>query len=255
MPSNCTVLLVEDTNYNAMAATAVMARFGLTCERVTSGAEALKLFAAKRHHLVLLDRNLPDMDGTEVARRIRALEADGPRTIMLAVTAYCTSEDRALCLGAGMDAFVGKPLTPEKLRRVLTAAGRRHLAAASMHVSPDVASTGVDVSLLEYISDGTDHDLSRQIELFLTALGEAEKQLGLAASDSNFALLGESAHAVLSHARLVGCSSLAAAAAGLEHAARAHDSAALGDLLLHVRDEIRSLTATVRRHPGAERPV
>jgi HPt (histidine-containing phosphotransfer) domain-containing protein len=86
-------------------------------------------------------------------------------------------------------------------------------------------------------------------------LGEAEIQLDLAARDTNFAHLGEAAHAVLSHARLVGCSSLAAAASKLEHAARGNDGEAFDDLLRHTRDEIRSLMATVRRHPGAERPA
>ncbi|HEY4247463.1 MAG TPA: ATP-binding protein [Lacunisphaera sp.] len=252
---NCTVLLVEDTNYNAMAAAAVLSKFGLSCERVSNGAEALKLFAEKRHNLVLLDRNLPDMDGTEVARRIRALELNGPRTIILAVTAYCTLEDRALCLNAGMDAFVGKPLTPQKLRRVLTAAGRRHLAAASMHVSPEIATTGVDVSLLEYISDGTGQGLSRQIELFLTALGDAEKQLDLASRSSDFKQLGEAAHGVLSHARLVGSASLATAASALQNAANNGNREAFGGMLSRVRREVESLTAEVRRHPGAARPA
>jgi len=252
---NCNVLLVEDTNYNAMAAAAVLGKFGLSCERACSGAEALKLFAEKRHNLILLDRNLPDMDGTEVARRIRALEANGPRTIILAVTAYCTLEDRALCLNAGMDAFVGKPLTPQKLRRVLTAAGRRHLAAASMHVSPDVVSPAIDVSLLEYISDGSGQGLNRQIELFLIALGEAEKQLDQAAREVDFRMLAEAAHGVISHARLVGCASLSTAAAGLQTAANAHDHDAFGTLLVRVKREIETLTALVRRHPGAERPA
>jgi len=204
---------------------------------------------------VLLDRNLPDMDGAEVARRIRVLEGDGPRSIVLAVTAYCTSEDRTVCLNAGMDAFLGKPLTPEKLRRVLTAAGRRHLAAASMHIPPDVVAPAVDVSLLEYISDGTDQGLSRQIELFLNALGEAEKQLIRAARSNNFALLGESAHGVLSHARLVGSGALATVAANLEQAARAQDGEAFGDLLMRTRREIHALMAEVRRHPAAARPA
>ena len=146
-------------------------------------------------------------------------------------------------------------LTYEHASRVLTAAGRRHLAAASMHVSPDVPSTGVDVSLLEYISDGTGQGLSRQIELFLTALGEAEKQLDEAARTSNFTLLGEAAHGVLSHARLVGSASLSTAAAGLQNAANMRDRDAFGSLLQRVRREIESLTAVVRRHPGAERPA
>jgi CheY-like chemotaxis protein/nitrogen-specific signal transduction histidine kinase len=138
---NCTVLLVEDTDYNALAAAAVLDKFGLACDRAATGAAALELFAEKRHDLVLLDRNLPDMDGTDIARRIRALEADKPRTTMLAVTAYCTSEERALCLGAGMNGFVGKPLTPEKLQRVLADVGRHLLDNASIQDILDASSS------------------------------------------------------------------------------------------------------------------
>jgi CheY-like chemotaxis protein/nitrogen-specific signal transduction histidine kinase len=122
--SDCSVLLIEDTNYNAWAAAAVLAKFGLSCDRAYTGTEGLELFAKKPYLVVLLDRSLPDMDGTEVAHRIRGLENGGTRTIILAVTAYCTSEDRAICLEAGMDAFVGKPFTPEKLRQVLVSIGR-----------------------------------------------------------------------------------------------------------------------------------
>ena len=249
------VLLVEDTNYNAMAAAAVLGKFGLACERASTGAEAITLFTGRHFNLVLLDRNLPDMDGTEVARRLRALEANGPRAIILAVTAYCTLEDRASCLSAGMDAFVGKPLTPQKLRRVLAAAGRRNLAAASIHVSPDAPSAGVDVSLLEYISDGTNHGLNRQIELFLNNLTDAEKQLQQAARTGDFKELADAAHSVLSHARLVGSTSLSNAAAGLQNAALAQSRDAFSPLLQRVCREIESLKAVVRRHPGAERPA
>ena len=252
---NCTVLVVEDTNYNALAAAAVLAKFGLSCERAATGAEALQLFAEKRFNLVLLDRNLPDMDGTEVARRIRALEGDGPRAILLAVTAYCTTEDRALCLNAGMDAFLGKPLTPEKLRRVLTAAGRRHLAAASMHVSPSVVAKSVDVSLLEYIADGTDEGLRHQIELFLAALEIAETELNASALSGDPVAVSRAAHGVLSQARLVGNSALATAAAGLEQAARDGDDHVVADQLPRVRHHIKDLKAAMRRYPNAERPV
>jgi HPt (histidine-containing phosphotransfer) domain-containing protein len=124
-----------------------------------------------------------------------------------------------------------------------------------MHISPDVSSSGVDVSLLEYISDGTDQGLSHQIELFLTALLEAEKQLSLAALNNNLKLLGDAAHGVLSHARLVGSSALATAAADLQHAAQTQDRGAFGEPLLRVSREIQSLKAVVRRYPGAERPA
>ena len=244
---NTSVLLVEDADYNAWAASAVLAKLGLTCERARTGAEAIRLFTEKRFNLVLLDRNLPDMDGTEVARQIRLLEDDGPRSILLAVTAYCTPEDRALCLEAGMDAFVGKPLTPDKLRKILIAAGRRLLTAASMHVSPGATSPVVDVSLLDYISDGTAEGLNEQVERFLEALTEGEARLTQATRARDFITLGEAAHFVISQARLVGSAALEQAAIRLETAARAKDGMAFGEPWQRVQREVLVVRAAMRR--------
>jgi CheY-like chemotaxis protein len=250
---NTSVLLVEDADYNAWAATAVLGKLGLTCERARNGAEALQMFSAKHYNLVLLDRNLPDIDGTEVARKIRALEGNGPRSILLAVTAYCTQEDRDLCLAAGMDAFVGKPLTPAKLRKVFVAAGRRLLTAATMHVSPGVEAPAVDVSLLDYISDGTERGRVEQVERFLASLAEGEARLAQAARARDFATLGDAAHFVLSQAKFVGCKALEEAALALEKAAEARDSFALGEMEERVHREARAVTAAMRRsHPAAQ---
>jgi signal transduction histidine kinase/CheY-like chemotaxis protein/ligand-binding sensor domain-containing protein len=253
--ANTSVLLVEDADYNAWAASAVLAKLGLTCERARTGAEALRLFDAKRFNLVLLDRNLPDMDGTEVARQIRALEADGPRAILLAVTAYCTPQDRALCLDAGMDAFVGKPLTPEKLRKILIVAGRRLLTAASMHVSPSAAVPVLDVSLLDYMSDGTEQGLENQVGCFLTALAEGESRLTKAYQARDFDALAYAAHYLLSHAKLVGSTGLEEASMQLEQAARAQDRAAFVGLLHRVHREVRTLTEAMRRFRPEEQPA
>lgn len=251
---NTSVLVVEDADYNAWAATAVLAKLGLTCERARNGEEAIRLFAERRFNLVLLDRNLPDMDGTEVARQIRRMEDDGPRAILLAVTAYCTPQDRAICLEAGMDAFVGKPLTPDKLRKILIAAGRRLLTAASMHVSPRAAAAPVvDVSLLEYISDGTDAGLDEQIERFLASLAEGEARLAQASRARDYATLSDAAHYLLSQAKLVGSAALVEATSSLERAARDGDGFAFGELLQRVHREVRRLTAAMRRnHPAAQ---
>ena len=253
--ANTSVLLVEDTDYNAWAASAVLAKLGLSCERARTGQEAISLFTEKRFNLVLLDRNLPDMDGTEVARKIRGLEEDGPRAILLAVTAYCTPQDRALCLEAGMDAFVGKPLTPDKLRKILIAAGRRLLTAATVHVSPESAARAVDVSLLDYMSDGTEQGLDNQVACFLAALAEGENRLTHASGTQDFATLAEAAHYLLSHARLVGSSALEQAATALEQAARAQDGPAFGELLNRARREIQAVTEAMRRHRTAAQPA
>lgn len=254
LPS-ATVLVVEDEDYNAWAAAAVLAKLGLPHERARTGREALALMAAKRFDVVLLDRNLPDLDGLEVAKQIREREADGPRAILLAVTAYCTAEDREKCLAAGMDAFVGKPLTPQKLRRVLLAAGRRQLAAASVQVAPDALAGPVDVSLLQFLSDGSEQGLDEQIERFLATLAEADHQLSRATNTHDFATQAAVAHHVLSQARMIGGAALEGAAAGLERAARARDELAFGELMRRVHEEIQAVTAGLRRRRSAGETV
>lgn len=250
---NTTILLVEDTDYNAWAATAVLAKLGLSCERARTGAEALQLFAAKRYNVVLLDGNLPDIDGAEVARRMRAMETDGLQAILLAVTAYCTAEDRARCLQAGMDAFVGKPLTPEKLRRVLLGAGRRLLTSASMQVAPEPGAGGLDLSLLTYLADGTSGGLNGQLSRFLAGLEAAEAQLHDAVTSADHDRIAVAAHGVLGQARMVGAQALIAAANQLEEAAQAGDDARCEQIYPEVRDETRALKAAMRRRQVAAR--
>ena len=244
---NTTVLLVEDTDYNAWAATAVLAKLGLSCERARTGAEALELFAAKRFNVVLLDRNLPDMDGIEVARRMRAMESDGLQAILLAVTAYCTAEDRALSLEAGMDAFVGKPVTPEKLRKVLLAAGQRLLSAASLHVTQEPAPAELNLSLLSYLADGSPEGLEIQVERFVATLDTAQAEIVASLQARDFASLATVAHRLLGQAKMVGSVRLADAATELEAAGRAQNVAACLASADDVRAEAQAVTAAMRR--------
>lgn len=215
---NTTVLVVEDTDYNAWAAAAVLAKLGLSCERARTGEEALRLFSEKRFNVVLLDRNLPDMDGTEVAQRMRRLESDGLQAVLLAVTAYCTPEDRALCLESGMDAFVGKPLTPEKLRKVLLATGRRQLAAASVHIPPDLPRPQFDLSLLRYLSDGTPAGMVLELQQYLAILDSSRARLAELARARDLPELVKAAHGLVGHAKMIGAVALEQAAVRLEKA-------------------------------------
>jgi signal transduction histidine kinase/CheY-like chemotaxis protein len=251
------VLLVEDTDYNAMAASAVLAKLGLTCDRARTGEEAIQMFALKRHNVVLLDRNLPDMDGTEVARKMRELETDGLQSVLLAVTAYCTEEDRALCLKAGMDAFVGKPLTPEKLRRVLLDASRRILGAATIEAPvetrPKQPTPEIDTTLLEYLADDATGGVAAQTTRFITALNEAFGQLVALQSTDDLNALGDAAHKVLGHGRMVGAEALTEACAALETAARNSDTDGIARAFPRVANEVTKLTEALRRRSGAQK--
>jgi two-component system, sensor histidine kinase len=122
------VLLAEDNPVNALVAEAALKNMGLTVELVEDGLQAVASFRASPPDLVLLDCQMPVMDGFEAARRIREHEGEQglPRTPVVALTANALQGDREQSLAAGMDDHLAKPFKDEDLRAVL----RRHLVPA-----------------------------------------------------------------------------------------------------------------------------
>jgi signal transduction histidine kinase/ActR/RegA family two-component response regulator len=122
------VLLAEDNPVNALVAEAVLKNLGLTVELVEDGLQAVASFRASPPDLVLLDCQMPVMDGFEAVRRIREHEGEQglPRTPVVALTANALQGDREHSLAAGMDDHLAKPFRDEDLRAIL----RRHLVPA-----------------------------------------------------------------------------------------------------------------------------
>lgn len=127
-PLHGRVLLAEDNPVNALVAEAALKNLGLTVELVEDGLQAVASFRASPPDLVLLDCQMPVMDGFEAVRRIREHEGEQglPRTPVVALTANALQGDREHSLAAGMDDHLAKPFRDEELRAVL----RRHLVPA-----------------------------------------------------------------------------------------------------------------------------
>jgi CheY-like chemotaxis protein len=112
------VLLVEDTPVNQMVGVRMLKKLGHKVQVANNGAEAITAVAGARYDVVLMDCLMPEVDGFEATRRIRAAEADG-RLPIVALTASVSPEDRRRCIEAGMDAFLSKPVNLAELARVL----------------------------------------------------------------------------------------------------------------------------------------
>ncbi|HWL31090.1 MAG TPA: ATP-binding protein [Xanthobacteraceae bacterium] len=122
-----TVLVAEDNEINALLTRTLLTRLGHRPTMAENGVAALASWRAAREagapaDLVLMDVHMPDMDGLEAARRLRATEAERgwPRTPIMALTANAFDEDRSACLAAGMDGFLVKPLDRERLNAALS---------------------------------------------------------------------------------------------------------------------------------------
>ncbi len=131
------ILVAEDNEINALLMRSLLGRLGHRAVIATNGEEALESWQAAKsagtpYDLVLMDIQMPRLDGIETTRRLRSLEASEPgrRTPILALTANTLVEDRYACFEAGMDGFLIKPLDRDKLAEALASlAAGRHIAA------------------------------------------------------------------------------------------------------------------------------
>ncbi len=121
-PEGLRILLVEDNQINLIVGLNQLKKLGyLNVDIARDGAEALEAWSRERYRLILMDCQMPVMDGYEATRKIRQLEAERnwPATQIVALTASVTRTDRDQCIAAGMDRFVSKPVNETELRVVL----------------------------------------------------------------------------------------------------------------------------------------
>jgi len=114
------LLLAEDNAINQKLAVVLLQKAGYSVDAVEDGASAVKKVKAEHYNAVLMDVQMPEMDGFEATRQIRAWETQLNRHIpIIAMTAHAMAGDRERCLAAGMDDYVAKPLEPKLLFSVI----------------------------------------------------------------------------------------------------------------------------------------
>jgi signal transduction histidine kinase/CheY-like chemotaxis protein len=118
--TSCHVLLAEDNEVNRMVAVKMLQSLGCTVDVAVNGEEAVKKALQSHYDIILMDVQMPEMDGYEATRRIREAErTTGERRIIIAMTAHSMESDRRACLEAGMDDYLSKPVKRERLAEML----------------------------------------------------------------------------------------------------------------------------------------
>ncbi|MDJ0944601.1 MAG: response regulator [Kiloniellales bacterium] len=124
------VLVAEDNQVNAMLARTVLAQAGHYADCVGNGREVLEALESRPYDIVLMDMQMPIMDGLTTSRRIRGLKGEIARIPIIALTANAMSDDRDRCLDAGMNDYISKPFYPDDLLRKIRAWTAPEAAAA-----------------------------------------------------------------------------------------------------------------------------
>ncbi len=233
------ILLVEDNPVNQRVAQRELQKLGVEVSIANNGAEALERIAEGRFDAVLMDCQMPVMDGFTAARRIRAQEqreGHGKRLPIIALTANVMTEDRENCMAAGMDAHVGKPLEPSRLADCLA----RYLKED--HVPPEV-----DLEALHELTGG-DGEFERDlIATFIRSGDKCLADIAAALRSGDFETIGKRAHALKGASANIHALPLTAAASNLENAARSNARGELDGLVRHLTERLSAVNAQLTK--------
>jgi len=213
------VLVADDNHINQKVTASLLEKMGHRADVVGNGKEALEAFKLVPYDAVLMDMQMPEMDGFEASLQIRAVEQKkGSHTPIIAITAHAMNGDREKCLAAGMDDYISKPINPQELRAVMertTAAAKSSFAIDPAPQPPDgVDVFNVDEALAQLESDT---DLLRQIvQLFVDQYPKLLEETRQAFSRSDCISLTAIAHTLASSAGQLGAQRASAAARNLE---------------------------------------
>ncbi len=121
LPPDIRILVAEDNRVNQLVAQRMLQRLGVSNHIVSDGREAIEALKSERFDLILMDVQMPEVDGLEATRWLRKFESDNQieRTPVIAMTAHALAGDRQWCLESGMDDYASKPLSPKQLQEVL----------------------------------------------------------------------------------------------------------------------------------------
>ena len=269
------VLLVEDSPVNREVAGGMLESLGCTVESASDGSIGVELALSWSFDVVLMDCQMPIMDGFEATRRIRAAESAAGRTPMpvVALTANALQGDRERCLRAGMTEFISKPFTIRRLQEVLVAATGARTSEAretgeSTAVDPatdkdsdapqesTASASGnalpiVDLAqIAELRSLGRPKLVEQAMALFRNQAESNLDEVDAALSARGATDVERAAHALKSAALSIGGRRFAAAAKACEEAARIGDLAAAGEKVPMLRLEFTVLCETLGKIVG-----
>jgi CheY-like chemotaxis protein len=227
------ILLVEDNVVNQRVAQRVLQRLAADVTLANNGAEALERIAETAFDAVLMDCQMPVMDGLTATRRIREAEAGqgrGSRLPIIALSANVMSEDREQCMAAGMDAYLAKPLEPRRLADCLG----RYLNANS-------APGDIDLQALRELTGG-DADFERElVATFVSSGDRCLAEIVAALKVRDWETIGKRAHSLKGASANMHAHPLSAAASDLENAARGNSLQEIDGLVNQVRERLQAV--------------
>ncbi len=241
------ILLVEDNEINRLIANRYLQKIGLQVDEAHHGLQALERAKAKNYDLIFMDVSMPVMDGLEATRCIRALGGHNEKVPIVALTAHAMDEDREMCMAAGMNDYLSKPLECRRFHAVIErwlqldsqCHEEEERGGVSVPSSPAAKGAGLSDPLLfdPKVLERMKQDLGREAVALVTKtfLDDSVKRIVLF-KEQDHGLIQETAHTLKSCSASCGLMRLSHLMTDLEKAARDRDADKLQTLLPVVAD-------------------
>jgi TMAO reductase system sensor TorS len=248
------VLLAEDNIFNQAVALEMLKKMGCHVVVASNGREAVDAVDAQSFDIVLMDVQMPEMDGLEAARIIRTRESSA-RIPIIAQTAHAFSEDREQCMAAGMDEYITKPIKNSELFKVLgrflSQPGRRPIPG---HTPPEEAAVkSVDMSALHVFDvealrkrlGGDEGAVKEMVQVFFSYTPQLVTDVRAAVRTQDWELLTRLCHTLKGGSATFGADRLADLAREIEQVSKAPDRESLLSLVSRLDTELDALEKLV----------
>ncbi|HSH23301.1 MAG TPA: response regulator [Acidimicrobiales bacterium] len=253
------VLVVEDNTTNQMVALGILDELGYSADVASNGVEALEAFAQREYTAVLMDCQMPEMDGYEATAEIRRREGNNRHTPVIAMTAGAVEGDRERCLAAGMDDYIAKPFTPERLDSALAHWVGEVVAMPEGAARDAAAEVGgvLDTERLEVLrrmgpADGS--LLGKVVHAFATDAPAQLSALRRALADRDATAIHRAAHRLRGAAGNVGATAVVELCAELEASGRLGSFERAVELVAELEGELSGAVSALRAVAGQATP-
>ena len=250
-PAGRTILVAEDNVVNQKVAQGILNQMGFRVVVVGTGHAAVSAWQTQAFDLILMDCQMPELDGYQATREIRRLENGGKHIPIIALTAHAMLGSDVTSKAAGMDHHLTKPIDRRSLAAALTRFLPQDIAAPTPDSFPErVAPPPLDLETLQTVTEG-DAGFERELmRLFVTSAGETLRQIGNGLAQGDLSAIAQGAHDLKGASANVGATATFGCAESLESAAKGDDRSQVQLLADQLRHEVVRVAEYVRSMTG-----